>query len=556
MKFPIGLRLFLALLCSSFAVAAISLLLLSGSVLNVFSDYTVKIDLDRLDEVANDISSSYTQKGDWSFLPTSAEDRRYWFGVSFNRLNQERVEKRSEAKPIQPLPPIPPLAPKSSKTPTPPSAPKQAVAAISPAAPAPAAPAAPAAPPAPPPPPPLPPLPSNLDPLSGPDPYIAADPNLLAKHGDLYLRVTLLDQHSNYLAGLRENHIGQDQRALYAHGNLIGYLVVKRSNNRPDEITARFLNAYRETIIRFVMFSVILSAVLATILAIHFRRPLIRLRDGTQQLAQGQYATRLEIRRSDELGELADNFNLLAEKLESIEKERRLWVADTSHELRTPVSVIRAQIEALQDGVRAPTPENLALLLRQILALDKLINDLYLHAQIDAESYQLHLEEVDLIACLDEVSRGYEEKLKRANLHFSFDHRHHESLTLQLDRARLTQVLSNLIENAIRYTAAPGEVALSLTEDLNSIQILLEDSAPGLNQDQLQQLGQRFYRPDTGRSRQHGGSGLGLSLCVRIVQAHGGKIQFGPSRLGGLAVHISLPKHTPLTPAAEKGQAR
>lgn len=549
MKFPIGLRLFLALLCSSFAVAAISLLLLSGSVLNVFSDYTAKIDLDRLDEIANDISSSYVQKGDWSFLPTSEEERRYWFGVSFNRLNQERVEKRNEAKTIQALPPRPP------KAPTPPIAPKQPVAAVSPVAPAaaaaPAVSSVPPAPPAPPPPPPLPPLPSNLDPLTGPDPYIAADPALLAKNGDLYLRVTLIDRQSNYLAGLRENHVGRDQRALYAHGNLIGYLIVKRSNNRPDEMTAGFLNAYRDTIIRFVILSVILSAILATILAVHFRRPLIRLRDGTQQLTQGQFATRLDIQRSDELGELADNFNLLAEKLESIEKERRLWVADTSHELRTPVSVIRAQIEAFQDGVRTPTPENLELLLRQILALDKLINDLYLHAQIEAESYQLQIEEIDLIACLDDICRSYEEKLKRADLQFTFEHANHETLTLHADSQRLNQVFSNLLENTIRYTTDPGKVALRLSDDPNSIQIYLQDSAPGLNQDQLKQLGQRFYRPDAGRSRQHGGSGLGLSLCVRIIRAHGGQIHFEPAQLGGLAVRISLPKRAT---GVEKGQ--
>lgn len=560
-KFPIGLRLFLALLTSTFAVAVISLLLLSGSLLNVFSDYTVKIDLDRLEEVSNDIAASYAQNGDWSFLPSSEEERRYWFGTTFNRLHDERARKKELIKnsiPAQ-VTANPIIADPLDKTPNDSmtreiTAPNQRSSANSaplpPVAPI-AKPAhpAPPAPPVAPPPPPLPPLPSPVSPSSPPDPGYAADPTLLAKHGDLYLRVTLLDRQSRYLAGLKVNQTNLDYRHLYSNGELIGYLLVKRSNSWPDAVTKQFLNAYRDSIIRFVLLSIALSAITAIALAIHFRRPLIRLRDGTQLLAQGKFETRLSNKRSDELGELTDNFNLLAEKLERIEQDRRQWVADTSHELRTPVSVIRAQIEAFQDGVRTPNSENLSLLLRQILSLDKLINELYELTQLDSASTQLQRSEPNIYSMLQDISSSFEEKFKRAQLHFEFKHGQHDLILADVDQQRLSQVFINLLENSVRYTAEGGRIELRLEQDRDGTYITLDDSAPGLDERQMLKLGQRFYRPDVARSRKHGGSGLGLSLCVRVIEAHHGQVVFSVSHLGGLRIQITLP--TTSTPPIE-----
>ncbi len=576
MKFPIGVRLFFALLISTFSVAAISLLLLSGSVLTIFADYTVKIDLDRLEEISNDITESYARHGNWSFLPQNEEDRRYWFGTSFNRLNEQRAKSKAartvpsiqaaEPQSQNMLPPPPPKEIVESLNQTPVSLGKttaqpsdsshasSSAAAenrqVSAAQSTPQAPQAPPAPPAPPIPPPLPPLPSPISQLPDLDPISTVDPVLLAKNGDLYLRVTLLDRESRYLAGLRDFEINEDFRYLYLHGKHIGYLLVKRSNSRPDEVTNRFLLAYRDNIFRFVLLSILLSAFLATILTIHFRQPIIRLRDGTKLLATGRFDTRMTIRRSDELGELADNFNLMAEKLELLEVERRQWVAETSHELRTPISVIRAQIEAFQDGVRAPTPEHLQILLRQVLAIDKLISDLYEHARLEAGNRILHLEEVRLVNLVEELGVNFKEKLSRAELSFDIKSSISTSFVIMLDTQRFSQVLSNLLENSIRYTAPGGAIVLSLDEDLDQVRLCIEDSAPGLDEQELAQLGQRFYRPDASRSRLHGGSGLGLSLCKRIVEAHQGSILFTASSLGGIAVTMHFPKRPP--PASEE----
>ena len=562
-KFPIGLRLFLALLTSTFAVAVITLLLLSGSVLNVFSDYTAKIDLDRLEEVSNDIAASYAQNEDWSFLPSSEEERRYWFGTTFNRLHDERVTKKEHNKKptrVQ-VTANPNIADPLDETANvslarqvtaPTQSPSRHSAPIPPVAPvAKTAQPAPPAPPVAPPPPPLPPLPSPVSPSSPPDPGYAADPTLLAKHGDLYLRVTLLDHQSRYLAGLKVNQTSLDYRHLYSNGELIGFLLVKRSNSWPDEVTKQFLNAYRDSIIRFVLLSIALSAITAIVLAIHFRRPLIRLRDGTQLLAQGKFDTRLSNKRSDELGELTDNFNLLAQKLERIEQDRRQWVADTSHELRTPVSVIRAQIEAFQDGVRTPNSENLSLLLRQILSLDKLINELYELTQLDTAFMQLQRSEVNISSMLQDISSSFEEKFKRAQLHFEFKHGQHDLVLVDGDQQRLSQVFINLFENSVRYTAEGGRIELRLEQDRDGTSITLDDSAPGLDEQQMLKLGQRFYRPDAARSRKHGGSGLGLSLCVRVIEAHHGQVIFSESHRGGLRVQISLPT-TPKPPIEGK----
>jgi len=249
---------------------------------------------------------------------------------------------------------------------------------------------------------------------------------------------------------------------------------------------------------------------------------------------------RLPESRSDELGSLARHFNILAAQLDSMEAARRQWVADTSHELRTPLAVLRAQLEALQDGVRSATPETLDAMLRQVLALTKLIDELYALARADVGALDCKPAPHDLWQLAVDAARRFDERLRAAGLALEFG-MPPPSTPVLCDPDRLRQVLDNLFENSLRYTAAGGRIALHAQLDAGRMRLTFDDSAPGVPGEALARLGERFYRVDASRSRAHGGAGLGLALCGRILEAQGGTLAFAHSPLGGLRVIVSLP---------------
>jgi two-component system sensor histidine kinase BaeS len=212
-------------------------------------------------------------------------------------------------------------------------------------------------------------------------------------------------------------------------------------------------------------------------------------------------------------------------------------VADTSHELRTPIAVLRAQLEALQDGIRPVNSENIALMLRQVLSLNKLIDELYSLAKADVGTLQYQMQEMDLWTLIEEESHNFQDRVSKAELQLTFVAAPQRSRILG-DSERLRQVIHNLLENSVRYTHRGGVIRISAESDQTFVLIHIEDSAPEVPQAALSRLGERFYRLDSSRSREHGGSGLGLALCSRILEAHQATIAFSASELGGL--HVKL----------------
>nr|WP_255746840.1 ATP-binding protein [Lysobacter sp. CFH 32150] len=284
---------------------------------------------------------------------------------------------------------------------------------------------------------------------------------------------------------------------------------------------------------------VLLSALAAAVLAAHFRRPIARLVAGARRLEAGRFDTRLGIHRSDELGELADTFDHLAARLANTERSRRQWVADTSHELRTPLSVLRGQLEALQDGVRTATPENVAMMLRQVLSLGRRVDELYELARADAG--QMHYDQTPnaIWPLVVDTAASFAEKFRVAGLVASVGPPPLRSL-VRCDAERIRQVVTNLLENCVRYTAAGGRIDLHGKVVGDTLHVTIDDSAPGVPESAMGRLGERFFRADSPRSDALGGAGLGLALCRQILDAHGGRLEFGASPLGGLRARIVL----------------
>lgn len=362
----------------------------------------------------------------------------------------------------------------------------------------------------------------------------------------LAYRIGLLDTDGRYLAGVIADplvvafaSVDTIRRPVVVDQRAIGQLVVAKARNPDDALVVAFLANRQRDLLGVLAASVLLSALVAVLLAAHFRKPIRQLVDGARRLEDGQFDARLGSRRSDELGELAGTFDHLAARLEAVERSRRQWVADTSHELRTPLSVLRAQLEALQDGVMAATPDTIATLLRQVLSLTRRVDELYELARADIGQLHYDTSDHDLWLLVDETVRGFSEKFRAAGLVVALGSAPARSI-VHCDAERMRQVVANLLENCVRYTAAGGRVAVGCTIDGDALHVTIDDSAPGVPDEAIGRLGERFFRVASSRVREHGGAGLGLALSRHIIQAHGGRLDFAPSPLGGLRATLAL----------------
>ena len=285
-----------------------------------------------------------------------------------------------------------------------------------------------------------------------------------------------------------------------------------------------------------------LSALFAFLLARGVVRPIRSLVRGAQALADGDYEARLSGAGPDEIGRLVADFNLLAESLEAAEKAERQWMSDAAHELKTPLAVLKGRIEGLQDGIYQADEKLLTDMHETVERLNRLVDDLNALSHLREGRLACHFQSERL----DDLIRGavehIDERFAQKGLTLTLDL--DAELILSCDRGRIRQLLDNLLENARRYTDAPGGVHISAKRSSQTSPVLhltIEDSAPCPSAGEIDRLFERFYRTDPSRARQSGGSGLGLAICRAIVEAHQGTIHAVASDLGGVRFDIRLP---------------
>lgn len=287
------------------------------------------------------------------------------------------------------------------------------------------------------------------------------------------------------------------------------------------------------------------AAVLAAALLLAFAlarwllEPVRALAGGTRALAAGDYARRIDSKRRDELGALSQDFNHLAATLEQHRETRRRWGADIAHELRTPLSILRGEIQALQDGVRAPTAQALASLNAECERLGALVEDLYQLALADVGALEYRFETLDLGEVVRDALDLHRHALADAGL--DLDVGIGAIGPVRADARRLGQLVDNLLANARRYTDAPGRIHVGLDASAGFARLVVEDTAPGVPAAALPHLFDRLYRVEPSRNRAAGGAGLGLAICEAIVAAHDGEISAEASPLGGLRIRVILP---------------
>ena len=378
--------------------------------------------------------------------------------------------------------------------------------------------------------------------LSSPFDFAPPRPPRPAPPDALFLgrRLRLLDAQGHHVAG---SHFEDEpiQRALQVNGQTVGWLELKPNDAINDELAKTFVEQQQKSRYVIAGLAFVVSIFASLLLARQLLAPIRRIVLGVKALSAGKYQTRIDAKSRDELGQLAQHFNLLAQTLQNNESSRRQWIADISHELRTPLSVLRGELEALQDGVRRPTPERIESLHSEVLNLTKLVEDLYQLSLSDAGALNYHKEVLNLTELLVTVQRNFSDRFASRNMVLKEIEKSDVTLPVFADKQRLMQLFNNLAENSFRYTNEGGFCEIVLYCTKRTAMITFQDSPPSVPPEALPRLFERLYRVEKSRSRELGGAGLGLAICKNIVEAHGGRILAYQSPYGGLAIQVELP---------------
>ncbi len=247
----------------------------------------------------------------------------------------------------------------------------------------------------------------------------------------------------------------------------------------------------------------------------------------------------------DELSKLERELVRLSEILAAQDRGHRQWVADTSHELRTPIAVLRAQVEAFQDGVQEVTARNLEVLHNEIMALSKLVDDLHWLAKYDVGQIKVSPSLTDVGSVLQDVVEALAERFEGKGLKIDNTTGGAGKILANLDINRLRPVFTNLMENSLRYTDRGGILQISAETDGKELLLRFDDSAPGVSDEVLGRMFERFFRAESSRNRTLGGSGLGLAICKNNMQMLGGTIEASHSPLGGVRIELKMPLNLP-----------
>jgi two-component system, OmpR family, sensor histidine kinase BaeS len=354
-------------------------------------------------------------------------------------------------------------------------------------------------------------------------------------------RLALFDENKQLVAGPPGLPVrGYTLRPIEINGRNIGWLGLMPLKHGSHPLELAFLQEQTRAIYLagFCVFA--LAGLISFFLSKHLVAPIKKLTQATEDLTSLNFGTHIDVQTRDELGQLANTFNSMTQALEKNETLRRQWISDVAHELRTPLAILRGEIEAMQDGVRDISPQRLASLHDETNRIGKLVDDLHLLFVADSKNLVQKKHPVKPLAILCDVIGTFETRLKQAGIELEAHSIEDQSAVIMGDEDRLGQLFANLIENTIRYTDSPGVLRINHYCSLQKLTLVFEDSPPGVPSEALDRVFDRLYRVDKSRSRALGGSGLGLSICREIVSGHGGAIRAAHSSLGGLLISIEF----------------
>lgn len=353
--------------------------------------------------------------------------------------------------------------------------------------------------------------------------------------------IVLLDAFKRHIWGPAINGRNSlELKEVYYQGKVAGYLGL--STQQPFiSIKTSYQSNQHLTIILVTLVTFAISIGVSMPLANRLIRPVNKMTTALHAIASGAYDTRVENISKGELGQLERDFNHLAMVLEKHKLSRCQFAADISHELRTSLTILRAETEAIVEGILQTTPETIGALHGEILQLNRLVDDIYQLSLTDSGTLSYSKQETRLSETLLGSIDSFKTDFLIKEIDVSTDIKDLDKALVHADSTRLRQLFDNLLINSLKYTNSGGALVIQTHLKNDYLEIDFLDSEPGVPTTALEQIFERFFRLDKSRNRATGGAGLGLAICRNIVEAHNGKISAHESPLGGLCVKIELP---------------
>lgn len=396
--------------------------------------------------------------------------------------------------------------------------------------------------------------------------------------GKLNLRISVIDRRGQVLAdsqmdpasmenhadrveivGARETGFGQSTRPSDTLGLTMKYVAVRLSRGEQILAVVRFalprsqVQLQIRVIYRVVLLAAIVTLMIALTIAYFVSKsitsPIGRMQRAAERIAKGEYDSRVSIKSKDELGQLAKSLNAMADELQQqIEDLKKMdtirtdFVANVSHELKTPLTLIKGYIETLEGKTlddKEKSRRFVAIIKEHADRLENIINDLLSLSELELSRDCLTKVRLDVKTLIDDIALGFEHSLDAKHLTLNVDDRG-DDFKIEADRDKIERVFVNLIDNAIKYTETGGRIDISIREDSESVTVIVQDNGIGIGREHIGRVFERFYRVDKARSRELGGTGLGLGIAKHIVLAHHGQIRIESTPGIGTKVFLTL----------------
>ncbi len=333
----------------------------------------------------------------------------------------------------------------------------------------------------------------------------------------------------------------ESAQAIEVDGQVVGYLLTLGSaGGLPANFESQLLAKVRNATLLAALISGAVALILAVVLANQVIKPVKALTQSAERIAQGDLTQQVDVKGPPEVVTLGQTLNSMAASLQRSEKNRRALTADIAHELRTPLAVQRANLEALEDGVYPLNQEALKPLREQNELLIRLVEDLRTLSLADAGELELHKRSVDLLELTHLTAKSFEPALAKNAIAIQV-RRIGELPRVNADPDRIQQILHNLLQNALRYTPAGKSIDIELQLEGKEIRLDVRDHGAGIPPEALDLIFERFYRADCSRERESGSTGLGLTIARKLAEAHGGILTVSNHPQGGAVFTLRLP---------------
>jgi signal transduction histidine kinase len=325
--------------------------------------------------------------------------------------------------------------------------------------------------------------------------------------------------------------------------NVIGYLLVSGQRSFQTSEVSPLIQNLKTVVFRSGLIAAILAFIIAIVVSNSLIRPVKLLTQAADSLAHGKLSTRVNVHGKDEIALLGSSFNVMAENLEAAEARKKALTADIAHELRSPLAVQRAQLEAMQDGIIPINQENLQTVVDQTNFLTRLVDDLRTLALVDAGELPLQMENIDILKVCTQVVERFKPQAAQQQVHLGFTNSTDKNeIIINADPDRIMQILGNLITNALHHTGKDGSITIDIHAEKEAVIASVKDNGCGIPESDLPHHFERFFKGDKSRNRENSRStGLGLSIARNLARVHGGDLTAANNPDGGANFVLTLP---------------